>query len=297
MMIFAKTEKICYNSFIITYRKHSRGFFVMELLSSRKNHIENTIVKVGNAVFGDGGVVIIAGPCSIESKEQLFTVADSVKAFGAHVLRGGAFKPRTSPYSFQGLGMKGLDYLLEAGEATGLPVISEIMNVADLPYFEDIDILQIGAKNMQNFSLLSAVGKTDKPVLLKRGAGSTIEELLYSAEYILTEGNPNVLLCERGIRTFENMTRYTFDINAIPLLKELTHLPVIADPSHGTGIASIVSPICNASVAAGADGIMVEVHNDPASALCDGPQAVDAEGFSKLVSGVKQYEKIRSIHG
>lgn len=192
--------------------------------------------------------------------------------------------------------MEGLDYLAEAGQETGLPVVSEIMDASDLPYFKDIDLIQVGAKNMQNFSLLTALGKTDKPVLLKRGAGSTLRELLYSAEYILSNGNPNVILCERGIRTFETSTRYTFDINAIPMLKQMTHLPVVADPSHGTGIASIVSPIANASVAAGADGIMIEVHNDPESALCDGPQAVNLDGFAQLVSGVRNYEKIRSIN-
>lgn len=269
----------------------------MELLSSQKNHREYTTVKVGNTVFGDGSLQIIAGPCSIESREQLALIAESVKASGATLLRGGAFKPRKSPYSFQGLGHQALDYLVEAGRKTGLPVVTEIMDAADLPYFEEVDLIQIGAKNMQNFSLLTALGKTDKPVLLKRGAGSTVEELLYSAEYILSGGNPNVILCERGIRTFETMTRYTFDINAIPLLKQTTHLPVVADPSHGTGVSSLVSPIANAAVVAGADAIMIEVHNDPASALCDGAQSVNLEQFRKIVSGVRDYEKVRRIHG
>ena len=223
-------------------------------------------------------------------------IAKSVKASGAKLLRGGAFKPRTSPYSFSGLKYQGLEYLVEAKKATGLPIVSEIMDVRDLEYFKDVDILQIGAKNMQNFSLLKELGRQEKPVLLKRGAGATVEELLYSAEYILKEGNPNVILCERGIRTFETATRYTFDINAIPLLKEITHLPVIGDPSHSTGISSLVTPVSLAAIAAGADGLIVEVHNDPEHALCDGPQALDLDGFSKLMTGVKDYEKIRRIH-
>ena len=205
-------------------------------------------------------------------------------------------KPRTSPYTFRGLGPKGLEYLLEAGQKTGLPVVSEIMEIADIPLFKDVDLIQVGAKNMQNYPLLEALGKLDKPVLLKRGSGNTIEELLYSAEYILSNGNPNVILCERGIRTFEPMTRNTFDINAIPLLKELSHLPVVADPSHGTGISSIVTPVTHAAIASGCDGIMVEVHNDPACALCDGQQAVDLNGFAQLMLGAREYEKIRCIY-
>ena len=268
----------------------------MELLASRKKHPQNTIVNIGKVHFGDGNLTAIAGPCTIESKEQLFAIAEAVKASGADLLRGGAYKPRTSPYTFRGLGPKGLEYLLEAGQKTGLPVVSEIMEIADIPLFKDVDLIQVGAKNMQNYPLLEALGKLDKPVLLKRGSGNTIEELLYSAEYILSNGNSNVILCERGIRTFEPMTRNTFDINAIPLLKELSHLPVVADPSHGTGISSIVTPVTHAAIASGCDGIMVEVHNDPACALCDGQQAVDLNGFAQLMLGAREYEKIRCIY-
>lgn len=206
----------------------------------------------------------MAGPCTIESKEQLFAIAEAVKASGADLLRGGAYKPRTSPYTFRGLGPKGLEYLLEAGQKTGLPVVSEIMEIADIPLFKDVDLIQVGAKNMQNYPLLEALGKLDKPVLLKRGSGNTIEELLYSAEYILSNGNPNVILCERGIRTFEPMTRNTFDINAIPLLKELSHLPVVADPAMVREFHPSSHQLPMAAIASGCDGIMVEVHNDPA---------------------------------
>lgn len=271
-------------------------FFVMELLTSRKKHPENTVINIKNATFGDGSIQVIAGPCSIESEDQLLTIARAVKDSGATILRGGAFKPRTSPYTFSGLKEKGLEYLLEVKKITGLPVVSEIMEIADLPLFKDVDILQVGAKNMQNFPLLTALGKVEKPVLLKRGAGNTLEELLYSAEYILKNGNPNVILCERGIRTFEPSTRYTFDINAIPMLKQMTHLPVIADPSHSTGIASLVTPVAMAALAAGADGILVEVHNNPDCALCDGVQSLNFDGFSHLMTGVKEYEKIRCIY-
>ena len=281
----------CYRQYII-----KEIFFVMELLSSRKKHPENTVVKINNTVIGNGNVTVIAGPCTIESREQLQTVAESCKKSGAQIIRGGAYKPRTSPYTFCGLREKGLEYLLEVKEITGLPVITEIMDKSDLPLFSEVDILQVGAKNMQNFSLLTALGEQEKPVLLKRGAGSTIEELLYSAEYIMKGGNQNVILCERGIRTFENATRFTFDLNAVALLKEMTHLPVIADPSHSTGIASLVTPVALGAVAAGADGIMVEVHNRPEEALCDGMQSLDLNGFSHLMTGVDHYEKIRSIY-
>ena len=268
----------------------------MELLTSRKNHTENTIIRVGNAIFGDGSVPVIAGPCTIESREQLMKTALSVKESGALILRGGAFKPRKSPYTFNGLHEEGLKYLMEAKEITGLPVVTEIMDKSDLPLFDGVDILQVGAKNMQNFTLLTALGRQDKPVLLKRGAGSTIEELLYSAEYIMKNGNPNVILCERGIRTFETATRCTFDLNAVALLKQMTHLPVIADPSHSTGIASIVTPVALGAVAAGADGIIVEVHCNPEEALCDGPQSLELSAFSHLMTGVKEYEKIRNFY-
>lgn len=268
----------------------------MELLSSRKKHPENTVITVGKASFGDGSISVIAGPCSVESREQLLAIAEGVKNSGAVLLRGGAFKPRTSPYTFRGLKEKGISCLLDIRKITGLPVVTEIMDASDLPLFKDIDILQVGAKNMQNFTLLTALGKTGKPVLLKRGAGCTVHELLCSAEYILTEGNPNVILCERGIRTFEPSTRYTFDINAIPMLKQMTHLPVIADPSHGTGISSLVVPVALAAAAAGADGIMAEVHNEPSKALSDGAQALDLNGFAHLMAGVKEYEKIRRFY-
>ncbi|WP_425755849.1 3-deoxy-7-phosphoheptulonate synthase [Ihubacter sp. rT4E-8] len=271
----------------------------MEMLTSKKSHPQDTVIHIGgkkDLSIGNGSLTIMAGPCAIESREQLLATAYAVKAAGAQVLRGGAFKPRTSPYTFSGLGEEGLSYLVEAGRAVGLPVISEIMDAADLMLFEDIDIIQVGAKNMQNFSLLTALGRNNKPVLLKRGAGNTIDELLYSAEYILKEGNPNVILCERGIRTFESSSRFTFDINAIPLLKQKTHLPVIADPSHATGISSLVTPVGLAAIAAGCDGLLIEVHNDPASALCDSAQALSPNAFSQLVSGARDYEKIRCIH-
>lgn len=265
----------------------------MELLTSRKKYDGNTVIHIGGAVFGNGGLPIIAGPCAVESAEQIFALAKAAKEAGANLLRGGAYKPRTSPYSFPGMGPEGLALLKEAGRLVGLPIVSEIMDASDLPLFADVDLIQVGAKNMQNFTLLSALGKIHKPVLLKRGAGNTVEELLYSAEYILKNGNPNVILCERGIRTFEPATRYTFDINAIPLLKNLTHLPVIADPSHGTGLASLVEPVAFAAVAAGADGLIIEIHNQPQTALCDGPQALTPSEFSQLVTGARQYEKIR----
>lgn len=268
----------------------------MELLVSREKHPENSIIKLGNISIGQGGVTIIAGPCTIESKEQLFTIGTFVKEHGADILRGGAFKPRTSPYSFQGLGTKALDFLVEAGQLTNLPTVSEILSPVDLPFFADVDMLQVGAKNMQNYSLLKALGNQEKPVLLKRGWSNTLEEFILSAEYILKEGNSKVILCERGIRTFETSTRNSFDINAIPLLKEKTHLPIIADPSHGTGVSSLVSPVSFAAVAAGADGLMIEVHNNPGEALCDGFQATTLESFEKLEKGVRGYEKLRNFN-
>lgn len=268
----------------------------MELLSSRKNHIENTVINVGTAVFGNGSLPVIAGPCTIESEEQLNTIALAVKKSGAQLLRAGAYKPRTSPYSFQGLGYRGLELLSKAKELTGLPTVSEIMDADMVNAFDDVDIIQVGAKNMQNFPLLKRLSEVDKPILLKRGAGNTIEELLLSSEYILQGGNNKVILCERGIRSFDNAARFTFDINAIPLLKERTHLPVIGDPSHGTGISSIVTPVAFAAVAAGADGLLVEVHNNPAEALCDGQQALTVEQFDHLITGVRKYEEIRCVY-
>ena len=248
----------------------------------RNFHPNNTVVTIGDARIGGGHFALIAGPCSVESEEQIISVAQSVKASGATILRGGAFKPRTSPYAFQGMGAEGLDLLRAAKKATGLPICSELMNIHQLNLFYDIDIIQIGARNMQNFELLRQVGRSKAPVLLKRGLSSTLQELLMSAEYIMNEGNENIILCERGIRTFETATRNTLDISSVPALKELSHLPIIVDPSHGTGKAKLVPPMALAAVAAGANGVMIEVHNDPARALCDGAQSLTPEQFSLL---------------
>ena len=254
--------------------------------ANRKFHPQNTIVKIGDIQVGAGDFTVIAGPCSVETAPQMCSVAQSVKDSGADILRGGAFKPRTSPYAFQGLEGEGLKLLLEAKKKTGLPIVTEIMSTEDIPLFEDVDIIQIGARNMQNFHLLKKVGRLDKPVLLKRGLASTIEEWLMSAEYIMAEGNGNVILCERGIRTYETKTRNTLDLSAVPLLKKLTHLPVIVDPSHATGIPWLVEPMTLAAIAAGADGIMIEVHNDPSKALCDGEQSLRPEQFHSLMKKV-----------
>ena len=257
-------------------------------LASRDFHPEDSVVKINGLSVGGNQVVVMAGPCSVESREQLMETTAAVKAAGAHILRGGAWKPRTSPYAFQGLGLKGLELLREARDAYHLPVVTEVMSPQDVTLVAQYaDILQIGSRNMQNFALLSAVGQVQKPVLLKRGLMSTIEELLMAAEYILSQGNPRVMLCERGIRTFEPSTRNTFDINAIPVLKSLTHLPVIADPSHGTGKWELVAPVARAAVAAGADGLIVEVHCDPAHALSDGAQSLKPDKFARLVQDVR----------
>ena len=251
--------------------------------ANRKFHPNDTIVEVGDHVrIGGGYFATIAGPCSVETEEQIIEVAKAVKASGAEILRGGAFKPRTSPYAFQGLKGEGIRLLLEAKKETGLPIITELMNINDLPLFEEVDIIQIGARNMQNFDLLKEVGKTKKPILLKRGLANTLQELLMSAEYIMSEGNENVILCERGIRTFETYTRNTLDVTAVPALHELSHLPVVVDPSHATGKAKLVPTTAAAAVAAGADGLMVEVHNDPACALCDGAQSLTPAQFDEL---------------
>ena len=251
--------------------------------ANRKFHPNDTIVEVGDHVrIGGGYFVTIAGPCSVETEEQIIEVAKAVKASGAEILRGGAFKPRTSPYAFQGLKGEGIRLLLEAKKETGLPIITELMNINDLPLFEEVDIIQIGARNMQNFDLLKEVGKTKKPILLKRGLANTLQELLMSAEYIMSEGNENVILCERGIRTFETYTRNTLDVAAVPALHELSHLPVVVDPSHATGKSKLVPTMAAAAVAAGADGLMVEVHNDPACALCDGAQSLTPAQFDEL---------------
>ena len=250
--------------------------------ANRKFHPEDTVITAGNTRIGGGSLTLIAGPCSVESEEQIIGIAKAVKASGATMLRGGAFKPRTSPYAFQGMQIEGIRLLLRAKEETGLPICTEIMDASQLPLFEDIDVLQVGARNMQNFPLLKALGRTDKPVLLKRGMSATYQDLLMSAEYVLAGGNPNVILCERGIRTFENYTRNTLDLSIIPAVKALSHLPVIIDPSHATGKASMVPSMARAAVAGGADGLIIEVHNDPAHAKCDGPQSIPPAAFDTL---------------
>lgn len=250
---------------------------------NRKFHPIDSVIDLGMGVkIGGGNFAMIAGPCSVETEEQIIEVAQAVKAAGANVLRGGAFKPRTSPYAFQGLGGEGIRLLLEAKKATGLPICTELMNLVHLDLFAEVDVIQIGARNMQNFDLLKEVGKTRKPILLKRGLSSTLQELLMSAEYIMSEGNENVILCERGIRTYETATRNTLDLSCVPVLHSLTHLPVVVDPSHATGKAYLVPPMAAAAAASGADGIMIEVHNDPAHALCDGAQSLTPEQFADL---------------
>lgn len=250
--------------------------------ANRKFHPNDTVIEVGNAKIGGGHFAMIAGPCSVESEEQIIEVAQAVKASGADILRGGAFKPRTSPYAFQGMKGDGIKLLLEAKKATGLPIITEIMNISTLDLFADVDIIQVGARNMQNFDLLKELGKTNKPILLKRGLANTLQELLMSAEYIMSEGNENIILCERGIRTFETCTRNTLDLSAVPVLHELSHLPVVVDPSHATGKAKLVAPMAVAAAASGADGIMIEVHNNPSCALCDGAQSLTPAQFDVL---------------
>ena len=254
--------------------------------SNRKFHPDDTIVNVGGHKFGGDNFQIIAGPCSVESEKQVIEIAQAVKKAGATILRGGAYKPRTSPYAFQGLRESGLELLLKAKKETGMPIVTEIMSASHVDYFADVDLVQIGARNMQNFELLKEVGKMKKPVLLKRGLANTIEEWLMSAEYIMNEGAKDIILCERGIRTFEPYTRNTLDLSAIPLLKELTHLPVIVDPSHASGIARLVKPLSLAAVGAGAQGLMIEVHNDPEHALCDGAQSLRPEQFAEVVKQV-----------
>ena len=256
--------------------------------ANRKFHPNDSIINIGDVKIGGGNFAMIAGPCSVESKEQIVDVAESVKAAGADILRGGAFKPRTSPYAFQGLKEEGLKLLLEAKKATGLPIITEIMNVRALDLFENVDIIQVGARNMQNFDLLQELGKTRKPILLKRGLANTLQELLMSAEYIMSEGNENIILCERGIRTYETYTRNTLDLSAVPVLHELTHLPVVVDPSHATGQSALVPSMAAAAAACGADGIMVEVHNNPSCALCDGAQSLTPAQFAELNTTVQK---------
>ena len=255
--------------------------------ANRKFHPEDTVVEITPDVkIGGGYFQVIAGPCSVESEEQVCEVAHDVKAAGAGLYRGGAFKPRTSPYTFQGMRDEGIKLLLEAKKQSGLPVVTEIMDISHLPLFENVDVIQVGARNMQNFELLKELGHTDKPILLKRGLSSTLKELLMSAEYIMAGGNSKIILCERGIRTFETATRNTLDLASIPLLKTMTHLPIIVDPSHATGIAGLVKPMAMAATAAGADGLMIEVHNNPAAALCDGAQSLTPAAFKDVMDAV-----------
>ena len=256
--------------------------------ANRMFHPEDSIVDVCGVKVGGKQITVMAGPCSVETREQIIGVAEDVRQMGAAILRGGAFKPRTSPYSFQGLQETGLDLLKEAKAVTGLPIITEIMSADKIERFvEDVDVIQVGARNMQNFELLKELGKTDKPILLKRGLSATIEEWLMSAEYIMAGGNDNVILCERGIRTFENYTRNTLDLSAIPAIKKLSHLPVVVDPSHAAGMWWMVEPLAKAAVAVGADGLIIEVHNDPEHALCDGAQSLKPERFGRLMQDLK----------
>ena len=256
--------------------------------ANRKFHNEDLVVDVAGVKIGGGNFQIIAGPCSVESREQVCYIAEQVKKSGAGLLRGGAFKPRTSPYAFQGLKGEGIELLQEAKAQTGLPIVSEIMNITHLPMFEPVDLIQVGARNMQNFDLLRELGKINKPILLKRGLANTIDEWLMSAEYIMAGGNENIILCERGIRTFETRTRNTLDLSTIPVLKRLTHLPIVIDPSHALGYAHMVKPMAMAATAAGADGLMIEVHNDPTHALCDGAQSLTPEAFDDVAKAVFQ---------
>jgi 3-deoxy-7-phosphoheptulonate synthase len=267
-------------------------------LTSREFHPEDTVIRVVDAVIGDGSLTMMAGPCSVETRDQLFETADAVKAAGATILRGGAFKPRTSPYSFQGLGVEALRYLAEARDRTGLPIITEVMEPSQVDIVaEYADILQIGTRNMQNYSLLRDVGRVARPVMLKRGYGATVEEWLMAAEYIVSSGNPNVILCERGIRTFETYTRNTMDLSAVPLVHHLTHLPVIVDPSHATGKRWLVRPLAIGGVAVGADGVMVEVHPTPDEALSDAEQQLDLDQFRDLMAAIVPiHEHVRGLH-
>jgi 3-deoxy-7-phosphoheptulonate synthase len=259
--------------------------------ANRKFHPNDTIIQAGDVRIGAGFFAMIAGPCSVESEEQIIEVAMAVKASGANILRGGAFKPRTSPYAFQGMKDEGIKLLLKAKAATGMPIVTEIMNINSLDLFADVDIIQVGARNMQNFDLLKELGKTQKPILLKRGLANTLQELLMSAEYIMSEGNEKVILCERGIRTFETATRNTLDLSAVSVLHEMSHLPVVVDPSHATGKAKLVAPMAAAATAAGADGLMIEVHNNPSCALCDGAQSLTPHQFDDLCHRVRKIQE------
>lgn len=254
--------------------------------ANRKFHPDDSVIEIGSTKIGHGNFALMAGPCSVESEEQIISVAKSVKAAGATMLRGGAFKPRTSPYDFQGLKAEGIQLLLEAKRETGLPIVTEIMNINHLDLFAEVDVIQVGARNMQNFELLKELGHTNKPILIKRGMANTIKELLMSAEYVMAGGNENVILCERGVRTFETATRNTLDLSAVPVLHELTHLPVVIDPSHATGVARYVKPMAMAAAACGADGLIIEVHNDPPHALCDGAQSLRPDQFADVAQAV-----------
>ena len=260
--------------------------------ANRKFHPEDTVIPVGNTQIGGGTLTIMAGPCSVDSEEQVVAIAKAVKASGATMLRGGAFKPRTSPYAFQGLGATGLEYLKVAREVTGLPIVTELMDLSQLPLFKDVDVIQIGARNMQNFDLLKAVGHQDKPVMIKRGMSATYEEWLMSAEYVMAGGNENVILCERGIRSYDNYTRNVLDLAAVPVLQGLTHLPIVVDPSHATGVSRLVRPMACAATAAGADGLIIEVHNNPVCALCDGAQSLTPEQFDEVAQRVREIRGI-----
>lgn len=260
--------------------------------ANRKFHPDDTVVSIADTSVGGDIFAVMAGPCSVESREQVIEVAKAVKAAGATMLRGGAFKPRTSPYDFQGLKAEGIEFLLEAKKETGLPIVTEIMSAEHLPLFEDVDVIQVGARNMQNFELLKELGRTQKPILLKRGLSATIKEWLMSAEYIMAGGNENIILCERGIRSYDSQyTRNVLDLAAVPVLRELTHLPVIVDPSHATGSAKLVRPMALAAAACGAHGLMIEVHNDPKKALCDGPQSLTPEQFAEVMTDVRNIRK------
>ena len=256
--------------------------------ANRKFHPDDSVISVGNTSVGGDIFAVMAGPCSVESEEQVLEIASAVKAAGATMLRGGAFKPRTSPYDFQGLKAEGIEFLLRAKKETGLPIVTEIMNANHLSLFEEVDVIQVGARNMQNFELLKELGRTNKPILLKRGLANTLKELLMSAEYIMAGGNENIILCERGIRTFETYTRNTLDLSAVPMLRELTHLPVIIDPSHATGVSRLVKPMALAAAACGAHGLMIEVHNDPVHALCDGAQSLTPDAFADVTAAVRR---------
>ncbi|MBE7057582.1 MAG: 3-deoxy-7-phosphoheptulonate synthase [Ruminococcaceae bacterium] len=260
--------------------------------ANRKFHPDDTVIDINGVKIGGGNFALIAGPCSVESEEQIIEVAEKVKAAGADILRGGAFKPRTSPYDFQGLKDEGIKLLLKAKQVTGLPIITEIMNANHLSLFDDVDIIQVGARNMQNFDLLKELGHTKKPILLKRGLANNLKEFLMSAEYIMAGGNENIILCERGIRTFETYTRNTLDISAVPMLHELSHLPVVVDPSHSGGMSRLVKPLSLSAAAAGADGLMIEVHNDPKNALCDGAQSLTPEQFKDVADKVRKVYEV-----